>query len=156
MNINIIPEERAQKAYDLFCEGYNCAQAVAIAFSDIIMLDKETISRLVSGFGGGFGRMREVCGAISGGVFVLNAIFGVFDINNVESKAKHYSLIQELLKTFEAENGSFICRELLGLDVKNEAPTPEKRNAQYYKKRPCAELCAISAKITSKIIIDQK
>lgn len=151
--IRISPEEQAKKAQELFESGYNCAQAVAISFSDVLQMDEMLISKLISGFGGGFGRMREVCGAVSGGVFVLNALFGDFDVKDNDSKAKHYSLIQSLLKAFEAECGSYICRELLDLNVKNQAPTPEMRTAQYYHKRPCAELCSISARITSELIL---
>ena len=153
--IKISPEERAKKAHELFESGYNCAQAVAISFSDVIQMDEILISKLISGFGGGFGRMREVCGAVSGGVFVLNALFGDFDIKDNNSKANHYSLIQELLKAFEAECGSYVCRDLLKLDVRNDSPTPEMRTSQYYRKRPCAELCSISARITSELIISK-
>lgn len=155
MSINIIPEERAKLAHDLFCDGYNCAQAVAIAFSDVIGIDKNDVSRLVSGFGGGFGRMREVCGAVSGGVFVLNALYGGFDVNNNNLKAEHYSLIQTFLKEFSLKNGSYICRELLNLECQNDNPIPEKRTEQYYKKRPCAELVGISASITAQLIINK-
>ena len=150
--MNVIVEDRAQKAHELFNSGYNCAQAFAAAFADVLEMDEEYIAQLVSGFGGGFGRMREVCGAVSGGVFVLNALFGSFSATDNDAKANHYSLIQELLKAFEKECGSYICRELLNLEVKNESPTPELRTEQYYIKRPCGELCEISARITANII----
>lgn len=152
MKIEISPIERGNKALELFQNGYNCAQAVATSFSDLLEMEDTDVARLVSGFGGGFGRMREVCGAVSGGVFVLNALFGNYDALDNDSKANHYSLIQELLKAFEAECGSYICRDLLNLENKTDSPTPELRTEKYYKKRPCGELCKISAQITAALI----
>lgn len=130
-----------------FKEGYNCAQAVALAFSKEVNLDETTISKIISGFGGGFGRMREVCGAVSGMVFVLSAIEGQYDPNDNEEKMIHYQKVQSLMKTFKEKNGSYICRELLSLPEENSEPTPEKRTETYYKKRPCASLVGDACEI---------
>ena len=156
LSITIIPEERAKLAHDLFFEGYNCAQSVAVAFCDVIGMDKNDVARLISGFGGGFSRMRDVCGAVCGGVFVLNALFGGFALGDIDGKAEHYALIQRLMKTFADENGSYICRELLSLKEMHDSPIPEKRTAEYYRTRPCADLAASCARITAKMIIEHK
>ena len=143
---------RAEKAEKLFKEGYNCSQAVVGAFSDKLSLDKETLMKLSSSFGGGMGRLREVCGAVSGMFVVLGLIKGYNSPDDNDGKKAHYENIQALAKEFEEENGSIICRELLGLSVKKEEPTPEKRTEEYYKKRPCVEMVKSAVAILEKII----
>ena len=143
---------RAEKAEKLFKEGYNCSQAVVGAFSDKLSLDKETLMKLSSSFGGGMGRLREVCGAVSGMFVVLGLIKGYNSPDDNDGKKAHYENIQALAKEFEEENGSRICRELLGLSVKKEEPTPEKRTEEYYKKRPCVEMVKSAVAILEKII----
>lgn len=139
--------KHSEIAKALFCEGYNCAQAVFAAFCDEMGLEFETALRLSSSFGGGMGRLREVCGAVSGMFMVAGMLRGYSDPKDKAAKAEHYALVQTLAKRFEEENQSIICRELLGLSVKKEAPTPEERTREYYKKRPCAELVACAAEI---------
>ncbi|MBE6824446.1 MAG: C_GCAxxG_C_C family protein [Ruminococcaceae bacterium] len=138
---------KGEKAKSLFLEGYNCAQAVFGAFADDLSLDFEFAMKLSSGFGGGMGRLREVCGAVSGMFMVLDMKHGYTSPTDVESKKKLYSHIQNLAKSFEKENGSIICKELLGLSEKKSDPTPQNRTQEYYKKRPCAELVEIAANI---------
>ncbi|MGI5855380.1 MAG: C-GCAxxG-C-C family protein [Candidatus Merdivicinus sp.] len=140
-------KNRAQEAEAAFREGYNCSQAVAVAFADRIGLEKDFAARLVSGFGGGFGRLREVCGAVSGMVFVANALSGYQDPKAAAEKAVHYAQIQKLAEAFRAETGSIVCRELLGLPTGKEPPVPEARTDAYYKKRPCPELVRLAAEI---------
>ena len=125
--------EKAQRAKALFLEGYNCAQAVAGAFAPEMGLSVDAAARLASGFGGGMGRMREVCGAVSGMTLAASALRGYND--------------QELAGRFRAENGSIICRELLGLARPEGTPQAEARTPEYYKKRPCPELVALAAQI---------
>ena len=145
--------ERAEKARQYFLDGYNCAQAVALAFSDLTTLSESEIARLTSGFGGGVGRLREVCGSVSGMAFIMSALYGYDDPEDNDNKKALYSRIQECAKEFEKENGSIVCRELLGLtDKEIPSPTPEKRNEKYYKKRPCSELVYCSAKILNDYI----
>ena len=130
-----------------FKQGYNCAQAVAISFASELNMDIDTVAKMLSGFGGGFGRMREVCGAVSGMVFVLGALEGQFDPSDSEGKMKTYEKVQTLMKEFKERHGTYICRELLELPEHNSEPTPEQRTENYYKKRPCALLVGDACEI---------
>lgn len=141
------PEEYGKQAKELFLNGYNCAQAVICAFAEEIGLDEYTLRRLGSSFGGGMGRLREVCGAVSGMFVVLGLLCGYEEVGDHEAKAAHYEKVQELARRFEAENGSIICRELLGLTQKHSEPEPEKRTPDYYKKRPCPDKVESAARI---------
>ena len=128
--------ERGDKAKEYFKSGYNCAQAVIAAFADKTGLDEETAKKISAGFGGGIGRLREVCGTFSGAVMAL----GLIRSDKVD-KATLYAEIQDLSEKFRQDNGSIICRDLLGMR-KNEksAPVPSERTERYYKSRPCADL----------------
>ncbi len=143
-------------AKELFESGCNCSQAVFCAFCDETGFDKETSLRVSAGFGGGFGRLREVCGAVSGMTMVLSEKFASTDVNDKEKKAELYSLIQKAANLFKEENGSIVCRELLGLSEKNSSPVPEERTAKYYAKRPCGELVKCAAEITEKMLKEAK
>lgn len=148
----------AEKAKSLFESGYNCCQAVLCAYADELGLDETTAIKIASSFGGGMGRLREVCGAVSGMFMVCGLRDGYTNIDGVnahEEKMSHYERIQELARKFINENGSIICRELLGLAPKKssldmDSPVPEKRSDEYYKKRPCAELVAMAASFLEK------
>lgn len=143
--------DKEQKARQLFKSGYNCAQSVFCAFAQDFGLDFETALKLSSSFGGGMGRLREVCGAVSAMFMIAGLKYG-YSMNNDDTvKEKHYTLIQKLAKDFEKQNGSIICRDLLGLDVKTDSPTPQKRTEEYYKTRPCEELVASACKIIEKL-----
>lgn len=144
--------ERGDKAYELFKNGYNCAQAVAGAFSDLLGMDMDTVAKLASGFGGGMGRMREVCGTFSGIVMVVSTLYGYSDPRDTENKTEVYSRIQELAEQFRKDNGSIICRELLGISKPEGSPVPEQRTSEYYKKRPCPELCRYAADLLERYI----
>ena len=147
--------EHGMKAAELFYKGYNCSQAVAVAFCDVTGLDEKMTAKMVSGFGGGVGRMREVCGAVSGMVLVLNMIYGSGDLSDKNAKDGQYARIQAVAGAFKEQCGSIVCRELLGLDKKAATPAvSEERTAAYYKKRPCAELVALAAEITEKYLAD--
>ena len=141
---------RADKARDLFKNGYNCAQAVACAFCDLTGIDENTAYTLASSFGGGLGRLREVCGAVSGMAMVAGLLYGYTKDDEPIKKAEHYKLIQTLANKFKEKAGSIVCRELL--NTNDTAPTPEKRTPDYYKKRPCDELVYIAAKIIEEYI----
>ncbi len=141
----------SQKAYDLFMEGYNCSQAVFAAFCDVTNIDFETALMLSSSFGGGMGRLREVCGAVSGMLLVAGALYGYSDPKDTLSKSEHYKRIQAIAYKFQDENGSYICKVLLGLDSASD-PNPAERTAEYYKKRPCAELVRQAAQIMDDYI----
>jgi len=146
----------SELAKELFKKGYNCSQAVFAAFCDETGLDMDTALKLSSSFGGGMGRLREVCGAVSGMFMVVGMKYGYTDPDDKIAKAEHYKLIQQLAKSFEDENGSIICRELLGLSIKADSPVPEDRTDSYYKKRPCAELVGQAAMIVDEYIQNKK
>lgn len=145
--------KRKEMAMENFMKGYNCAQSVALAFADLVEpVEREMISKMSSSFGGGMGRLREVCGSVSGMFLILGALYGYEGPETGGPKADHYARIQELARRFEEENGSIVCRELLGLDVKKQAPTPEARTKEYYKKRPCKELVGCAAQILEEFL----
>ena len=137
----------SEKARAYFLEGYNCAQSVLLAFHEELQLTPEQAARMASSFGGGMGRLREVCGAVSGMFLALGLLDGYSDPNDQSGKKAQYTLIQELADTFREHNHSIVCRELLGLDHHSDAPNPSARTAEYYQKRPCADLVADAAEI---------
>lgn len=137
----------AQKAMTLFKEGYNCSQSVFLAFADLYELDRETALKISSSFGGGMGRLREVCGTVSGMFMTIGMLCGYTSPSDYEGKAAHYARIQELAKRFEEINHSIVCRELLGLSQKRDDAVPSERTEEYYKKRPCVELVGCAAAI---------
>ncbi len=148
--------EHSTLAKDLFEKGYNCSQSVVLAFCDETGLDSETALKISSSFGGGMGRLREVCGAVTGMFIVAGMLDGYSDPLDRTAKVEHYKLIQSIAMKFEDENKSIICRELLGLSVDKESHIPEERNEGYYKKRPCAELVEYGAKILDEYIQNKK
>ena len=142
--------KRSQKAKELFESGYNCSQAVLLAFADMFGMDFETAQKISATFGGGMGRMREVCGAVSGMLMVLGLATGEYAPTDTAKKAEQYKTVQQLANEFRKKNGSIICRELLGLSQNGEKispPTPSERTDEYYKKRPCALLVQDAAEI---------
>ena len=142
--------ERSEKAYHLFKDGYNCAQAVIAVFAEDLGMDFETALRISSSFGGGMGKLREVCGAVSAMFMVAGLKNGYTSPEATTEKNEHYALIQKLAKDFETENGSINCGELLGLKEKRQAPVAEPRTEEYYKKRPCAEMVKCAVEILEK------
>lgn len=149
-------DDKVKKAEDLFLQGYNCSQSVFAAFSDEVGLDRETALKLSSSFGGGMGRLREVCGAVSAMFMIAGLKFGYCDPADRNAKAEHYKLIQHLAAKFQEENGHIVCRELLGLPNKPDTPIPEERTQSYYKKRPCVELVKNAAKIMEEYLEENK
>lgn len=141
---------RAEKAKAYFEQGYNCAQAVTLAFADEMGLKPEEAAKLASSFGGGFGRLREVCGCVSGMALAAGAIYGYSDPKAMGEKAEHYALVQKLAGEFKERNGSIICRELLDGINNDTNPVPEERTESYYKKRPCADFAYTAADILEK------
>ncbi len=142
---------REQRARAYFLEGYNCAQSVGMAFSDLIGFSEEETARYLCGFGGGFSRMREMCGAISGMVFVLNVLYGHSLPKSHQEKADYYALVQTLIRRFEEEFGYCRCGDLLGVSGP-EAPVPEERTEEYYQKRPCPNFIGRAAAILEEYL----
>lgn len=143
---------KEEMAINLFKQGYNCAQSVFAAFCEDFNMDFDTALKLFSSFGGGMGRLREVCGAVSGMFAVAGMKYGYTDPKDIEAKTKHYQLIQKLSVQFINTNHSIICRELLGLTDKKDSPVPELRTKEYYEKRPCVELVGCAARIMEELI----
>ena len=147
--------EKTEKAKELFKSGYNCSQAVLGVFCEELGLDFETAMKLASSFGAGMGRMREVCGTVSGMFMAAGLAFASAGDSPVE-KGEHYKRIQELAKRFRDKNGSIICRELLQGIESSTAPTPSERTDTYYKKRPCVELVGDSVEIFEEFLKESK
>ena len=137
-------------AAELFMEGYNCAQAVAIAFCDLTGFDKSTSAKLASSFGGGMGRLREVCGAVSGMLMVAGLLYGYDGPEEGAIKKEHYSRVQYLAGEFREKAGSIVCREILKNPPSD--PTPSPRTAEYYSQRPCARMVYLAAEILDAYI----
>ena len=141
--------EHGTKAVELFVGGYNCAQAIAVAFCDVTGLDEKMAAKMVSGFGGGMGRLREVCGAVSGMFFVLSCLYG-YDVHDDKHKKQLYSQVQELAAGFRARCGHIVCREILKNPPSD--PNPSPRTAEYYAKRPCARMVLLAGQILDDYI----
>ena len=138
------------QAAELFLSGYNCAQAVAVAFREELGLTEQQAARMVSAFGGGMGRMREVCGAVSGMLFVLGSLYGYDAPGDDVRKKELYSRVQALAAGFRTENGSIICREILKNPPSD--PTPSPRTAEYYAQRPCARMVLTAARLMEQFM----
>lgn len=126
------------KATEYFKKGYNCSQAVFLTYADKFGINDEIALKLSSSFGGGMGRMREVCGAVTAMFAVLGLKYGYTSFNDDVAKRNHYALIQQVAKKFKDKHGSIICRDLLNDDEKI-SPIPSKRSDAFYEKRPCCE-----------------
>ena len=142
----------SQRAKELFLQGYNCAQAVFIAFSDLTGYDVDDAARISSSFGGGMGRLREVCGAMSGAFMVAGCLYGYADETDKDAKTAHYALIQDIAARFIEKNGTIICRDLIGAEANDKSAVPTDRTPDFYKRRPCVELVEIAAEIMDEII----
>lgn len=146
---------RGTRAKELFLEGYNCAQAVVLAYEDFFDESPEILAQMVSAFGGGMGRLREVCGSVSGMFFVLSKVYGYAEPKDTKGKTDLYARVQELAERFKERNDSIVCRELLGLQEKTSAPVPEERTPDYYKKRPCPDIIGDAADILEQYLKEQ-
>jgi C_GCAxxG_C_C family probable redox protein len=144
---------RVELAEKLFKEGYNCSQSVFAAFSDLYGIDREMALKLSSSFGGGIGRMREVCGAVSGMCMVAGLETGSSARMDPEGKKYNYGVVQRLSTEFKEISGSIICRELLNLESSDTSDTaPQIRNQEYYNKRPCVQLVKDAAEIVENVL----
>ena len=143
-----------ERAGELFLEGFNCSQSVFTAFCHRFGMDEETAKKVSAGLGGGVGRMREVCGAVSGAAMVLGSVASATSGDDAESKAKNYELVREFSERFkERHGGTVICREMLKLNIPMEnIAIPENRTAEYYKNRPCLKAVEDAAEILCQII----
>ena len=143
--------DHSSKAAELFLSGRNCAQAIVVAFCDVTGLEEGFAAKLSSSFGGGMGRMREVCGAVSGMLMVAGLLYG-YDENGENDcrKKEHYQLVQALAGQFREEVGSIVCRDILKNPPSDPAPTP--RTAEFYARRPCVRMVMTAARILDDYI----
>ncbi len=146
--------DHRELAGNLFLEGYNCAQAVFAAFCDVTGYDKDTALRISSSFGGGMGRMREVCGALSGAFMVAGVLWGYTSLDDGEKK-DHYARIQEIANRFKEKHHTILCRELLKGISTDTSPLPSVRNEAYYRERPCLRFVEDAAAIIDEMIAQQ-
>ena len=138
---------KADKAESLFRTGYNCSQSVYAAFAEELGITVEEAAKKASPFGAGFGKLREVCGAVTGMVMVIGDLYGYDDPKDAAGKKKLYALVQKLCGAFEESEGSLICRELLGLEKGEDLEEPAVRTEEYYQSRPCVKACRRAAEI---------
>ena len=138
-------EERAERAVRNFESGYNCAQSVFLAYADLFGLELGQAKMMSVSFGGGMGRMREVCGTVSATAMLIGFRYPVEDPSDMEARTRNYAMTQKAFALFKERFGTYICRELLPPEDQSTAPKPSERTAAYYAKRPCAKFVRQSA-----------
>lgn len=148
-------ESRVEEAVALFKEGYNCAQSVFAAYADMFGMDREMALKLASPMGAGIGRMREVCGTVSAMALLSGLKDGNVNPKDTEAKTKAYEIVRTMSDEFAKENGSIICRELLGILSREKSAMPSARTEEYYKVRPCVKLVASAARIVEKELFSE-
>ena len=144
---------RPDQAEELFRKGYNCSQSVFAAFADVLDMTVEEAAKIASPFGAGFGKLREVCGAVSGMTLLAGYLKGYDDPADYESKKELYRLIQRMCADFEESRGTIICRELLGLKKGEDLGEPSVRTEEYYQSRPCIGACRTAAEIAERYLL---
>ena len=144
--------DHGKLAAELFLQGYNCAQAVFIAFGDLTGIEEKAAAKMISTFGGGMGRMREVCGAVSGMLAVVGILYGYDDPAATTEKMELYQLVQDLAAQFRERSGSIICRDIL--KDPSSLPVPATRTEEYYATRPCARMVYNAANILDAYIAE--
>lgn len=145
--------KHSDRAVELFKQGFNCSQAVFVAFIDEFDMDEETALKVSAGLGGGVGRLREVCGTISGAAMVAGMLYGATQGDRQDQKAETYRIVQQIAEEFKKQNSTIICRELLKIKAsEKQTHIPDERTDEYYKKRPCLKTIEDTAKIIDKII----
>lgn len=151
-------EERVRKASELFMAGYGCCQSVVAAFADMYGMEHEMALRVGAGFGGGVGRLRMMCGAVSGMVVLAGLHCGAVEGQDRTGKAECYKVVQELLARFKEKNGSVVCADLLaqaGCATDSSTHVPDERTPAYYSTRPCARKVEDAARIFAEFIAEQ-
>lgn len=145
-------ELRTQKAVSLFEQGYNCAQSVFMAYADIFGVERELAAKLPTSFGGGMGRLREVCGALSGAFMLLGLKYPFTDVHNKALKNENYKKVQAVAGAFKQEMGSYICADLLHIRREAQHYVSADRTKAYYAERPCSKCVRVAAEIVGKEI----
>lgn len=145
-------EERVQQAIRNFNDGFNCSQSVFLAYSDILEMDLNTARNVSVSFGGGMGRMREVCGTVSAMSMLAGFRYPVMDVNDLEARTRNYKMVQKMAGMFKEKHGTYMCRNLLGTLNKDNSPVPESRTPDYYAKRPCGRFVEDAARIAGRML----
>lgn len=145
-------EERVNLAVENFESGYNCAQSVFLAYADVFELDIELAKQMSVSFGGGVGRMREICGTVSAMAMLAGFKYPVIDPHDQEARARNYGMVQKMADLFKEKHGTVICRNLLPPEESSTTPAPSARTPQYYAKRPCGKYVAEAARIAGKML----
>lgn len=148
-------EERVNQAVNNFESGYNCAQSVFLAYSDVFELDLEMAKRMSVSFGGGMGRMREVCGTVSAMAMLAGFKYPVIDPTDQEARTRNYTMVQKMGDLFKERHGNIICRHLLPAAEAATTPAPSVRTEQYYAKRPCSRYVADAARIAGQMLKEE-
>ena len=147
---------RIEKAKELFTNGYNCSQAVVGAYCDLFGMDFETAMKVSEGFGGGMGRMRLTCGAVTGMFMLVGLKNSKAQAKDLETRTEVYSTVQKMAKEFEEMNGSIVCGDLLGINKpKDDGAVPTKRDDNFYKKRPCVGCVEDCAMLVEKYLLGE-
>ena len=152
-------DKRVALAVENFMSGYGCCQSVVAAFADLYGLDDVMAKRLAAGFGGGVGRMRMMCGAVSAIVMLVGLDCGQTEGADREGKSACYKVVQELLAKSKEQNGSLICAEILGIQGHDKAPcsyVASPRTAEYYRTRPCAAKVESAARIFAEYLNEKE
>ena len=147
--------DRVEKAIELFASGYNCCQAVFAAYADLYGMDEETALKLASPMGAGMGRMREVCGTVSAMAMLSGLADGNADAADEAKKTEVYQRVRDMSDEFAAQNGSIICRELLGILGREKSAAPSARTEEYYAVRPCVKFVRCAAEIVEKTLVEK-
>lgn len=149
-------QSRVEKAVQAFESGFGCAQSVFSIYADLFGIDRETALKLASPMGGGIGRMREVCGTVSAMALLAGLKEGHTEPEDEDGKERIYLLVRKMSDRFRQENGTIICRELLGIQEMEESARPDKRTEAYYASRPCSRLVASAAKIIEEVLLEEQ
>lgn len=150
---NFVIDERIEIAVQNFESGYNCAQSVFLAYADVFDVNLEMAKMMSVSFGGGLGRMREVCGTVSAMAMLAGFRYPVPDKEDRIARTKNYEIVQKMATLFKKEHETIICRSLISSmgDVKT-TPEPSERTAEFYAKRPCSKYVATAARIAGEML----
>jgi C_GCAxxG_C_C family probable redox protein len=147
--------KRSEKALSYYSNGYNCAQSVVAAFTDLLNMDEEMALRMVSGFGGGMGRMQQTCGAVTGAFMIISFMRGKYDVNDTEAKEITNKLIQDFSAKFVAQHGTINCKELIKYDLNTEEGRQQAKEANVFNAE-CSKFVQLAVEILEELLIEKK
>ena len=145
-------EERVQLAVHHFNSGYNCCQAVFMAYADLFDVPEELAKNISVSFGGGIGQMREVCGTVSGMAMLCGFKYPVRDNDNKAERSQNYHAVQRMATRFKEEHQTILCKELLQALAKTKKTDPEDRMSSYHTTRPCGKFVISACRIAGEVL----